>query len=446
MFAGFLGERRGDVIQPGFTRTTIAGLTTNANGAPIPFTFSNPFGLGTANPTPIPDPVGNADGKQTAPGQGISFFNQNPKISKQARFQIGVQRELKGGWIAEAEFVGNRGYDIEITRNINALPLKYLNGDNSLTAEMTANDAFLRAAPANSNPFQGLLAGSGLNNSTIAHSQLLLAFPEFGAINTTNNDGKSWYYSGQFSLQKRFSKGYTVQASYTWSKWIQATEYLNAADPLPSRVISDQDSPHRVALSAMYAFPFGKGARFLSNSNWFVDNLFGGWQIGGTVQLQSGFPIAFGDLFYKGGRIDIPSAERGTNRWFNTSAFASNLDWPNFLPAGVTSATATTAQIATARTAANTAATPVNHLRSLPLRFSSVRRDYIKNVDLTLKKDIKLNETMKIQLRFEALNAFNEPYFPAPVVAANSTEFGKISASNQDNYARRIQLGLKFIF
>ncbi len=443
LFAGFLGERRGDVIQPGFTRTTVALLTTNPNGAPIPFTFSNPFGLGTANPTPIPDPVGNADGKQTALGQGISFFDQNPKVSKQARYQIGFQRELGDGWVAEGEFVGNRGYNIEIARNINALPLQYLNADNFLSPAMISNDSSLRGTVAN--PFQNLPA-SGFNNATIARSQLLLPFPEFGSITTSNNDGESWYYSGQFSLQRRFSKGYTIQASYTWSKWIQATEYLNAADPLPVKVISDQDSPHRLAFSGMYALPFGKGERFLSSSNWFSNNIFGGWQIGGTVSLQSGFPIPFGDLFYNGGRIDIPSAERGTGRWFNTQAFRSNLDWPNFLPAGVTSATATTAQIATARTAANTAATPVNHLRTLPPRFSSVRRDYIKNVDLTMKKDILLNETMKIQLRFEALNAFNEPYFPNPITAANSVDFGKITASNQDNYARRIQLGLKFIF
>ena len=449
LFAGFLGERRGDVIQPGFTRTITSGLTTVGgvpSGAPLPFSLANPFGIGTSNPTPIPDPVGNADGKQTSLGQGISFFNQNPKISKQARFQIGIQRELMGGWVAEAEFVGNLGYDIEISRNINALPLKYLSPENSVNAAMLQNDTFLRFTTPNGNPFQGLLPGSGLNNATIARSQLLLPFPNFGAITTTNNDGKSWYYSGQFNLQKRFSKGYTVQASYTWSKWIQQTEYLNAADPTPVKVISDQDSPHRIAISAMYAFPFGKGQRFLSSSNWFSNNIFGGWQIGGTVQLQAGFPVPFGDLFYRGGRIDIPSAERNTDRWFNTSVFASNLDWPNFLPAGVTAGTATTAQIATARTAANTAATPVNHLRTLPPRFSSVRRDYIKNVDLTLKKDILLNETMKIQFRFEALNAFNEPYFPNPVTGATSVDFGRITASNQDNYARRVQLGLKFIF
>lgn len=424
LFGGFLGERRGDVIQPGFTQTTTGVLTQNAAGAPLPFTLSTPL----AN-TPVLEPVGNSLGKQTALGQAISFFNQNPKVSKQARWQIGVQRELPGGWVAEAEFVSNYGYNIEIVQNINALPNKYLNADNSRTAAMIANNAFLTTTVAN--PFLGL--GTSLNNTTIAYSQLLRPFPEFLDILTTNNDGKSWYYSGQFSLQKRFSKGYTVQMSYTKSKWTQATEYLNSGDANPTRMISDQDVPHRFALSAMYSLPFGKGERFASSGNWLSNAIVGGWQLGGTVQLQSGFPIAFGafnittavtsgDLFYNGGQISIPASQRTTNRWFNTDVFTSVLN----------------------NTSTN--ATPVNHLRTLPYRFSSVRRDYIKNLDLTLKKDIALRESMKIQLRFELLNAFNEPYFPVPVVNQTASNFGQISASNQANYARRAQVGFKFIF
>ena len=426
LFAGFLGERRGDVIQPGFSQTTTAVLTTNANGAPIPFTLSNPF----ANTT-ILEPVGNTLGKQTSLGQSISFFNQNPKVSKQARMQVGIQREFAGGWVFEGEFVGNWGYDIEIVRNINALPNRYLNADNSRTAAMTANNTFLTASV--TNPFAGLLPGTALNNSTIARSQLLRPFPVFTDILTTNNDGKSWYFAGQFSIQKRFSEGYTVQAAYTRSTWKQATEYLNAADEFPTKMISDQDSPHRVAISAMYELPFGKNRQFLSSSSWLSNAIVGGWQLGGTVQLQSGFPIAFGaynlttavtsgDLFYNGGEISIPSSQRNTNRWFNTDVFTSVLNNNS------------------------TNASPVNHLRTVPFRFAEVRRDYIKNVDLTLKKDIALRESMRLQIRFELLNAFNEPYFPAPVTNQTATNFGQISASNQDNYARRAQVGFKFIF
>ncbi len=433
LFAGFLGERRGDVIQPGYSLTTVAQTTTNPNGTPIPVSFATPF----ANTT-IQEPTGNSLGKQTALGQAISFFNQNPKVSKQARWQVGVQRELPGGWVAEAEYVGNYGYDIEIVRNINALPNKYLStatsrssNANDTTDPMNANNLFLTQSLAGFNPFVGLIPGASANTT---RGQLLRPFPEFGDILTTNNNGKSWYHSGQFSLQKRFSKSYTVQASYTWSKWLQATEYLNAADPTPIKLISDQDSTHRFSFSTMYSLPFGKGERFASNPSWFVNALLGGWQLGGTYQAQSGFPIAFGaynlttavtsgDIFYNGGVVAIPSSQRGTGRWFNTGAFTSVLTGAN-----------------------STSASPASHLRTFPYRLSSVRRDFINNVDLTLKKDIQLRESMKIQLRFELLNAFNEPYFPAPVVSQSASNFGQISASNQDNYARRAQVGLKFLF
>jgi Carboxypeptidase regulatory-like domain/TonB dependent receptor len=426
LFAGFLGERRGDVIQPGYTQTTTAFLAPAlSSGQQIPYTLSNVF-----TGTPILEPVGSSLGRQTALGQAISFFNQNPKVSKQARWQIGLQRELPGGWVAEAVYVENYGYDLEIVRNINALPNRYLNTDNSRTTAMVDNNSFLTGTVIN--PFANLteFRSTSLGNATIARSQLLRPFPAFGDILTTNNDGKSTYRSGQFTLQKRFSKGYTVQAGYTWSNWTQATEYLNPADPRPTKMISDQDSPHRFSLSAMYALPFGKSERFFSNPNWITNALFGGWQIGGTFATQSGFPIAFGaynltsaatsnDMFYRGGTISGP---RTIEKWINTGAFLSVYD------------------------VGATAATPVSHLRTLPFRFSDVRRDYIQNVDLSLKKDIMLRESMKIQLKFEALNAFNHPYFVAPVVSPSATNFGAISASNQDNYARRIQLGVKFIF
>jgi hypothetical protein len=412
MFAGFLGQRRGDVIQPGYTQTTQVNLTTNANNAPIPFSFNSGF-AGVS----IIEPVGNARGLQTGLGGAISYFNQNPSVSKQARWQIGVQRELPGGMVAEAVYVGNYGYDIEITRNINTLPNQYLNADNSRSAAQVANNTFLTTQV--DNPFRNLpeFAGTGLFNARVARQQLLRPFPAFGDINTSNNDGKSWYHSGQFSLNKRFSKGYTVGASYTWSKWVQATEYLNAGDAEPTRMISDQDVPHRFSLSAMYSLPFGKNRAFLTNANWLTNAIIGGWQIQGVTELQSGFPVQFAnDVFYKGGEISLPSAQRTTDHWFNTSVF-------------------------------DLTATPQFHLRTMPFRFSSVRRDYIKNVNLSLLKDIHIRESMKVQLRFESINAFNEPYFPVPAVnPATPSTFGTVQASNQDNYARRVQLGAKFIF
>lgn len=189
---------------------------------------------------------------------------------------------------------------------------------------------------------------------------------------------------------------------------------------------------HRLSVSGVLQLPFGQGRRFLSNANGVVEALAGGWQLQGVYTYQSGFPIAFGtinatsgavsnDAFWDGTSIAIDN--KTTEKSINTDAFKSILN------GGL-----------------STDATPVNHLRTLPLRFDDVRRDAINNVDLSLIKDVSFGNGMRLQLRAEFINAFNEPYFPAPVVSQTSATFGKVTASNQDNYARRAQLGIKFLF
>ncbi|HEX3102588.1 MAG TPA: hypothetical protein VHQ01_12380, partial [Pyrinomonadaceae bacterium] len=110
------------------------------------------------------------------------------------------------------------------------------------------------------------------------------------------------------------------------------------------------------------------------------------------------------------------SSQQTTGKWFNTAAFAT--------------------------------VAPASHLRTLPYRFTDVRRDNINNVDFSLMKNTRINENMKIQFRLEAINAFNHPYFQAPATAQNSSTFGAVAlaTANQANYARRIQIGMKFLF
>jgi len=436
LYQGFLGERRGDVIQPGYTQTTTQAFTTGPNGAPLPNLLSNPF------PSGITEPSGNALGRQTALGQGVSFFNQNPGVAKQFRFSFGVQRELWGGWTLEANFVGDHGSNIEIGRNLNAQPLSTLNTDNSRTVAQNTNNTNLGATVRN--PFcttitnnvctGALYTGAG---TTISRRTLLSPFPNFGAINTSNNAGTSWYNSAQFSLNKRFSNGYGLQFAYTRSKWIEAVEYLNAADTTPNRAIAAQDVPNRFSMSGFYELPFGKGKMFLSSANRWVDAIIGGWQIEGTYTYQSGFPLRFAnDAFYLGGKIAIPRGEQNVARWFNTSAFVSVVGGNPTCGANPTGS-------------AN-CATPVDHLRTLPFYFADVRSDPINNADLGLRKDIHIREGMKVQLRMEFINAFNHPLLntgtAGVVMNPGSATFGQVVASNQQNYARRAQLMAKFIF
>ena len=74
------------------------------------------------------------------------------------------------------------------------------------------------------------------------------------------------------------------------------------------------------------------------------------------------------------------------------------------------------------------------------------------NVDLAILKQTRISEGKNIEFRAEALNFANHPLFPNPnmtvttVQNANSTGFGQISASTVNNYARRFQMSLRFLF
>jgi hypothetical protein len=221
------------------------------------------------------------------------------------------------------------------------------------------------------------------------------------------------------SIEKRFSKGYSVSGNYTYSKFMQADELLNAADPFPVRVISDQDVPQRFSISSVTELPFGKNKPFLSNVNPVVSRLVGGWQLTGIFSYQVGFPLGWGNVLYVGdpANILLPADQRTVDHWFNTKGFD----------------TASADQL-------------VNNLRTFPLRFSQIRGRNTNNVDFALIKNTRITETRNLQFRAEALNAFNHPGFPAPVLTPTSTTFGTVVASNQAGYPRRLQLTLKYIF
>ncbi|HKS43156.1 MAG TPA: hypothetical protein VJX74_21255, partial [Blastocatellia bacterium] len=83
--------------------------------------------------------------------------------------------------------------------------------------------------------------------------------------------------------------------------------------------------------------------------------------------------------------------------------------------------------------------------------------DAVNNFDLSLVKNTSIKESVRLQLRFEAINAFNHVWFPTGnnvngittngvVTSPTAATFGQVVQSNQANYPRRIQLGIKVLF
>ncbi|MBL8231564.1 MAG: hypothetical protein JNL98_23915, partial [Bryobacterales bacterium] len=308
---------------------------------------------------------------------------------------------------------------LEITRDLNAISNDFLSRDLLPTAAMTANNNFLAANLPN--PFRGLtpVSAPNLNNAANrSRSALLRPFPHFGALNTTTNQGYSWYHSMQAQFERRFSKGFTLQGSYTFSKFMEAAAYLNAADAMPVEVISDFDIPHRVVASGIWEIPVGKGRAFGSNMHPVANAIAGGWQVSAIYTMQSGAPIGWGNIPFAGDINDVKVDNPVRTRWFNTDAgFIKN-------------------QILQ------------SNIRYFPLRLPFLRVMGVNNWDTSLIKNTRFGTDGRysVQFRAEFLNTLNRAQMPAPNTDPRNVLFGESRASNQANYPRRIQLTAKFIF
>ncbi|MBI4873105.1 MAG: TonB-dependent receptor [Acidobacteria bacterium] len=404
VFYAFMGVRRGDVIMSGFSNTT--NLVPTLDGVKYIATIANPF------PDGISEPVGAALGAATFLGQGISFFEPGVKTPYNQRWQLGIQRQLPARAVLEINYTGSRGTALEVSREFNSIPTQYLSTspvrDNDRNSYLTAN------LP---NPFAGLLPGTGRTGATISRQTLFTPYPQFTSVGTTTNQGYSTYHSLAIELDRRFSKGFTIQGGYTWSKFMEATAYLNGADPLPAYTISDQDFPHRLSMSFIYELPFGKGRAVLGSAPRAVNALAGGWQVQGIHARQSGPSLGFGNMLFYGDikKIALDKGQRTIDRWFDTSMFERG----------------------------NTRAL-VSNVRVAPLRFAGIRGPGPVNWDLSVLKNTHLNERINVQIRGEFLNATNTPFFGGPNTDQYSTAFGTITATR--GYARRIQLGIKLIY
>jgi hypothetical protein len=245
----------------------------------------------------------------------------------------------------------------------------------------------------------------------------LLPFPQFSSIGYYTYNGRSWYNSVQASVTKRFSDNVSLNAGYTFAKFLEDTTLLNPGDPQPSKVISDVDSPHHVTITAIYELPFGKGQKFGGGLPRGLSYLVSGWQFSPVFRFQSGFPITLPNLLLTGGDekiVPLAADKRTPYQWFNTGAF-------NNVPAQQLQ----------------------YNLRTLSLRFGNLRADAYDYWDASLLKETHIHENYLVQFRFEAINALNQVTFSPPSTAVGTT-FGRITAQN--NVPRHMQFTLRFAF
>jgi hypothetical protein len=387
LFYGSIGVNKTNSNLAGFSRTT-SMIPTSDNGLTFLTTIADPF------PTGLLPPLGPAGGLETNLGQGISFFAQDRKQPYAERWSFGFQHQFPGGFLVEPSYVGNRGVRLGVNRQLNFTPAQYLS---KLPTRDQATIDYLGAQF--TNPFFGL--NPEFRSQTISRGSLLQAYPHFGGITFDDPAGYAWYHSLQTRLEKRFSRGYTLQLSYTWSKTMEAVEFLNASDPMPYRSLSSFDRAHRIVGSGIWELPFGHKRRWGGSWNPVVNFIAGGWQLNGVMQHQSGSPLGFGQALFIGNSADIvlPSDQRNADRWFNTAVFNRN-----------------------------SAQQLGSNIRTAPLRYSNIRTDSQRRWDFSAIKNFKINERFTMKFRAESYNVLNEPVLRGPDTGVTSSSFGRVTA------------------
>ncbi len=251
------------------------------------------------------------------------------------------------------------------------------------------------------------------------------------------NAASSIYHSFQTSLEKRYSRGLTMAAHYTWSAFIDdASEIFNpsvageVAVPQDSynrradRGRSTYDRPHRFSINGVYELPW------MPDQRGFAGRLVGGWQVSAFLTLQSGAPFSALNAADPGFRLSGIDALVGNaiRPNLNTNLDLSSMTLNEIVAAG-------------GRTLFSqvTAANPIGNAGR-----NILRADGLNNLDLAILKNIRVSEGNRLQFRFEMYNSTNTRDYGIPNANVNNAGFAL--NGNTDGGNRRIVMGLRYVF
>lgn len=453
--------------QQGYSQTsTVVAPSYSSTGVTITSTLDNPFPNGL---TPI---TGNRAGVNTAIGQDIQFYQPHPHTPYNERWNLGFQQQV-GSFVININYVGNHGVHTPTLqssqgtnyggRDYNAVPSKYLS---TYQGGYDQNENAILGTATIANPFTGLFSGTSsyIGSGTVSVGQMLRPRPEFGRINAYTFDGQSIYHSAQIQVQRRFTNGFSTTQAFTWSKAMDATNFLNPSDSKPWYGVSTVDRPLRYSTSFIYQLPWGHNRHWLSHTHGVVAQVVGGWQVQGVYQIQSGQPLNMGnDIYYGRNQGDSHWSKaqykatqilaNGTQSavggfWFNPANFLVSSTVVQLHPgANLPNVISTCPKyLATDSTTwyCTTAEPGANQVRIAPLRYGTLRADHLNQTDFGIQRQFQIREYGTLQFRAEAVNLFNHPVYSAPNTDPTNSLFGEITG--QANQSRVYQFAGFFRF
>ena len=401
--------------------------------SPNPPLFATPFinardGGQNTNPFPLTFPPHNVSAKNpdttfdwpsVIPIAADPYFYYRNSVPYTENYMLSFQRQFTPSMLLTTSYVGNQGHHLLAVVSTNP-------SDQALCLSLSQQS---EVAPGSltCGPFS---EDSLITSSTgqVHHGTRVGLGPNYGEDTAQRTIANSNYNALETNLRYVGRKS-DFLLGYTYSKSIdQASnlgEQLNPLNLRATRAISAFDLRHNFVASYKVQIPFD---RLFGQTNRLTD----GWSVAGTTRFSTGFPVTLYDDSdnsllgtlgnginnylldtpeYTGGPLDINTNPRNGRPEFNTSVLVPE---------------------------------KLGQLGNAPRRF--FYGPGISNFDMTLIKQLRINESKSFEFRLEAFNVFNHAQFYGPASVdgeVNDPHFGGVVSAAAP---RLVQLAAKFTF
>jgi hypothetical protein len=373
--------------------------------------FENPW-AGYPGGDPFPVPYGRSVGRNDALwplSAVVNTFDYDSPTMRVGQWNLSLQKQVGSDWLLSASYLGNATRHLWTAQDINA-------------------PVFLGTAPCTLNGISYSTCSSTAN--TDQRRRLSLANPQtgqfFGSVINTDTGGTASYNALLVSIQRRATRGVTVNANYTWSHCISdpwgtsdAGSKLNFqgyTNPDNRRfdrgncTIGTIDQHHIFNLSAVAETPrFSNATLRMVGTGWHFSTIFrllSGDHFSVTTNQDRALNYTYAQ------RVNQISGsgygDRTVKNYLNPQAFS--------LPA-------------------------LGTLGNMGI--GSITGPGTWTFDTALTRAFQFRESQKLEFRAEAFNLTNGFRMQDPVSNFSSSNFGQVIASYDP---RILQFALKYLF
>ena len=344
---------------------------------------------------------------QSLNGVGLPF-----KTPYMQHWSFDVQHQFKSKTLLDVGYYGSKGTHLPGIIDINLLAPGFAATQNCLNGD----GATVRCQ-----------TGAFTSGSQEAILDQIRPYRGYRSINIVENRFNSNYHSLQVYAQQRLTANSQINVAYTFSKNLTDSQTDRSTPPQNITNFREDygraqlDRRHILTVNFVYEIPFYK------RQQGFVGHLLGGWEASGITTYETGLPFTVTQSRDPGGigcrRAETPvscrpdlvgnpnaNAPQTAQQFFNTAVFAS---------------------------------VPTGAFRVGNSGRGVINGPGLKRWDLSLFKNIGLRENMRIQLRAEAFNIFNQTNFTTLSTRLGASTFGQATDTTD---ARIIQLAAKFYF